>query len=126
MGSAESRRAVLNNGGWGMRYAEYQKKVARLDRQIGDCLRREERVASGRPWYFKMAPSLAVSAIETSNRKRAVLARERARLDRETFGAASLIWNVEPTAVFLRTVPSSPEAIDQLRAAADAAYDIRS
>lgn len=108
-----------------MRYAEYQKKIARLEQQIDECLRREARAASGRPWYYRIVPSLAASAIEASGCKRAALARQRARLERETFANAGLMWNADPAAVFLRTVPSSPAAIDKLRAAADAAFDIR-
>lgn len=108
-----------------MRYAEYREKIARLDKQIAECVRREVRAANGHPWYFKVMPSLAAKAIEESSAKRGELARARARLEREIFGAASLVWNVDPTAVFRRTVPSSEDAIERLRAAADAAFDLQ-
>ena len=104
-----------------MRYAEYLKTLARLDKEIAECLRREEKAASGKPWYFKVVPSLAANAIEVASEQRGKLARTRARLERETY-AASLLWNVDPVAVFRRTVPSSPDAVALLRAAADAAF----
>jgi hypothetical protein len=106
-----------------MRYAEYHKKIARLDQEIAECLAQEDRAASGKPWYLKVMPSLAMKAIEASNRKRCALARERAKLVRETFGGTSLLWNADPTAVFRRTVPGSSEAVEQLRTVADAAFD---
>ena len=107
-----------------MRYAEYREKLARLDKEIADCVRREDRAASGHPWYFKVMPILAANAIEAATSKRVELARARARLERETFGA-SLLWNAEPTAVFRRTVPSSDDAVERLRAAADASFDLQ-
>lgn len=108
-----------------MRYAEYHKKLARLDKGIADCLSREARAAAGSPWYYRVVPSLAAKAIETASAKRIKLARERARLERETYAAASLLWNADPVAVLSRTVPASDEAIAQLRAAADAAFDLK-
>lgn len=107
-----------------MRYAEYHKKLARLDKDIAECLRREARAAAGSPWYFRVMPSLATKAIEASSTKRVKLARARAQLERETFAAASLLWNADPVAVFRRTVPASDEAVARLRAAADAAFDL--
>jgi len=109
-----------------MRYAEYLEKVACLDKQIADCLKHEARAASGHPWYLKVMPSLAARVIEDSARKRGALARRRAEIERSMFGAASLLWNADPTAFFRRTVPSSDEAVERLRAAADAAYDLQS
>lgn len=108
-----------------MRYAEYHKKVARLDKEIADCLRREARAASGSPWYYRVMPSLAAKAIEESSARRAKLARSRAKLERDVFGAASLLWNADPEAVFRHTVPVSDEAVERLRAAADAAFDVQ-
>lgn len=108
-----------------MRYAEYREKLACLDKEIADCVHREDRAASGHPWYFKVMPILATMAIEEASNRRGKLARARARLERETFGAASLMWNVEPTAVFRRTIPSSDDAVERLRAAADAAFDLQ-
>ena len=108
-----------------MRYSEYHTKLARLDKQIVDCLHREARAAEGHPWYFKVMPSLAAKAIDSLAAKRCELARERAKLERETFGAASLLWNADPTAVFRRTVPGSDEAVERLRAVADAAFDLQ-
>jgi hypothetical protein len=108
-----------------MRYAEYHKKIARLDKEIADCLRREARAASGSPWYYRVMPSLAAKAIEESSARRAKLARARATLERDVFGAASLVWNADPVAVFRRTVPGSEQAVERLRAAADAAFDLQ-
>lgn len=107
-----------------MRYAEYHKKITRLDQRIAVYIDRETRATSGNgPWFVKLFPSLRQTAIDVASRKRVELARERARLEREQFGGASLLWNADPVAVFRRTVPSSQEAIERLRAAADAAYD---
>ena len=108
-----------------MRYAEYHKNLARLDKEIAECLRREIRAANGSPWYYRMMPSLAAKAIAAASTRRGELARQRARLERETFGASSLLWNVDPVAVFRRSVPSSDEAVSQWRAAADAAFDLQ-
>lgn len=108
-----------------MRYAEYHKKIARLDKEIAHCLRREARAASGSPWYYRVMPSLATKAIEESSARRASLARQRAKLERDTFGAASLLWNADPVAVFRRTVPASEDTVERLRAAADAAFDLK-
>ena len=108
-----------------MRYAEYHKKLARLDKEIAECVRREAKAASGSPWYFRVVPSLAAKAIEEASAKRGELARQRARLEREIFGEASLLWNADPVAVFRRTVPSSDDAVERLRAAADAAFDLQ-
>ncbi len=107
-----------------MRYVEYQEKLARLDQEIAECVRREVRAAGGSPWYFRVMPSLAANAIEVASTRRGKLARERARLEREIFSQASLLWNVDPEAVFRRTVPSSDDAVERLRAAADAAFDL--
>jgi len=108
-----------------MRYAEYREKLARLDKEIADCVRREDRAASGHPWYFKVMPILATMAIEEASNQRGKLARARARFERETFGVASMMWNAEPTAVFRRTVPSSDDAVERLRASADASFDLQ-
>lgn len=108
-----------------MRYAEYHKEIARLDKEIAECLNREIRAANGKPWYLGVMPSLAAKTIEAAAGRRAKLARKRARIDRETFGAASLLWNADPTAVFRRSVPSSESAVELLRVAADAAFDIQ-
>lgn len=107
-----------------MQYAEYREKLARFDKEIADCVHREDRAVSGHPWYFKVMPILATMAIEEASNQRGKLARARARLERETF-ASSLIWNVEPTAVFRRTMPSSEDAVARLRAVADAAFDLQ-
>lgn len=108
-----------------MRYAEYHKKLARLDKQIAECVRREAKAASGSPWWFRVVPSLATKAIDVAAAQRGKLARERAKLEHEVFGGASLLWNVDPVAVFRRTVPSSENAVQRLRAAADAAFDLK-
>lgn len=107
-----------------MRYAEYQKAVARLDSEIAKKRTREQRAAQGRaPWYLHLFPDMRAAVIEKAAKERAVLAGKRATLEREMFGTASLLWNCDPAAVFRRSVPSSPEAVETLRAAADAALD---
>lgn len=108
-----------------MRYAQYHKKLARLDKQIAECVRREAKAASGSPWWYRVMPSLAAKAIDEAATRRAKLARERARLEYEVYGASSLLWNTDPVAVFRRTVPSSEEAVVRLRAAADAAFQLK-
>ncbi len=108
-----------------MRYAEYHKKIARLDKEIADCLRREARAANGSPWYYRVMPSLAAKAIAETTARRTKLARSRAKLERDVFGDASLLWNADPVAVFRRTLPASDEAVEHLRAAADAAFDLQ-
>ncbi len=108
-----------------MRYAEYLKQAARLDKEIADCLNREIKAANGNgPWYVRLFPSLRNTTIEVANRKRGVLARQRAKLVRETFADPSTVWNIDASAAFRKTVPSSPEATEQLSAAANAALDI--
>lgn len=108
-----------------MRYAEYHKKLARLDKQIAECVRREAKAAGGSPWWFRVMPSLAAKAIDEVATRRGRLARERAKLEQDVFGASSLLWNTDPVAVFRRTVPSSEEAVEHLRAAADAAFKLK-
>jgi hypothetical protein len=108
-----------------MRYTEYQKKLARLDKDIADCLARENRAAEGRPWYFRMMPSLAARVIEESTARREALAEKRLKLERKVFGADALMWNADPAAVFRRTVPGSDDSVAMLRAAADAAFDLK-
>jgi hypothetical protein len=112
--------------GWGMRYEEYLKQATRLEKEIANCLSREIKAASGSgPWYVKLFPGLRSTTINVANRKRGVLARERAKLEREAFADPSTVWNADAAAVFRRAVPSSPEAIEHLRLAADAAFDIQ-
>jgi hypothetical protein len=108
-----------------MRYAEYHQKIARLDKEIAECLRCEARAASGSPWYYRVMPSLAAKAIEESRTRRTKLARSRAKLESNVFAAASLLWNADPVAVFRRTVPVSEDAVGQLRAAADAMFNLQ-
>lgn len=110
-----------------MRYEEYLKQATRLEKEIANCLSREIKAANGSgPWYVKLFPGLRSTTINVANRKRGVLAHQRAILAREVFADPSTIWNVDVTAVFRRTVPSSPDAIEHLRSAADAAFDIQS
>ena len=109
-----------------MRYHEYLKQATRLDKGIANCLNREVKAANGTgPWYVRLFPSLRNTTIEVANRKRGVLARQRAQLVREMFADPSTVWNVDATAVFRRSVPSSPEAVEHLRNAANAAADFQ-
>lgn len=107
-----------------MRYAEYLKQATHLENNIAECLSREIRAANGKgPWYVRLFPSLRSTTIEVANRKRGVLARKRAQLERAMFADPSTVWNADVTAVFRKTVPSSPDAIERLRDAANAAFD---
>lgn len=110
-----------------MRYAEYLKQTTRLEKEIADCLGREIKTASGNgPWYVRLFPSLRSTTIEVANRKRGVLARRRAQLERETFADPSTVWNADAAAVFRKTIPCSPDAVERLRDAANAAFDSQS
>lgn len=107
-----------------MRYAEYHKKMARLDRGIADCLQRETKAMTGEgPWYVRMFPSLRESAIKAANRKRGKLIGERNTLDAGMF-ASSLVWNTPVVGLFRSAAPASPEAMASLCEAADAAFDL--
>ncbi len=109
-----------------MRYGEYLKQTTRLEKEIADCLSREIKAANGNgPWYVRLFPSLRSTTIEVANRKRGVLARKRAQLEREMFADPSIVWNADVAAAFRKTVPSSPDAIERLRDAANAAFDVR-
>lgn len=109
-----------------MRYAEYHKEVARLDKEIAKQLDREVRAGgNGGPWYLYLFPDMRPSAAEKAAKKRGELARQRTLLERQMFGADALIWNANPMAVFRRTVPASSEAVSTLRAAADAALELK-
>jgi|GEM_PF-1430157 len=109
-----------------MRYAEYHKEVARLDKEIAKQLDREVRASgNGGPWYLHLFPDMRTSVAAKAAKKRGELARQRALFEREMFGADALIWNSNPAAVFRRTVPASPEAVATLRAAADAALELK-
>lgn len=107
-----------------MRYTEYHKALARLDSEIGQQRERELRAANGAgPWYLHLFPDMRGSVIDKAVAKRAALAQQRALLEQEMFGGASVIWNANAAAVFRRTVPTSPDAVATLRAAADAALE---
>jgi len=107
-----------------MRYAEYHKALARLDSEIAKQMDREHRAANGAgPWYLHLFPDMRGSVIDKAAAKRSALAQQRAQFEQEMFGGAGVMWNANAAAVFRRTVPSSPEAIAMLRAAADAALE---
>ncbi len=109
-----------------MRYAEYQKQATRLEKQIADCLNREVRAANGNgPWYVRLFPGLRNTTIEVANRKRGALAHKRAQLEREAFADPSTIWNADVSAAFRKTALGSPDAVEQLRDAANAAFDLQ-
>lgn len=113
-------------GGLGMRYQEYLREATRLEKEIADCLSREIKAASGKgPWYVKLFPSLRSTTIHVANRKRGVLAHQRATLERDFFADPSHLFNADVNAVFRRTVPNSDEAVKHLQSVADAAVDFR-
>jgi hypothetical protein len=107
-----------------MRYEEYLKQAERLEKQIAECLSREVKTANGSgPWFVKLFPGLRRTTINVANRKRGMFALQRAALEREVFADPSTVFNANANLVFRRTVPNSPEAVNNLRAVADAAYD---
>lgn len=107
-----------------MRYTEYHKAMARLDAAIAKQLDRERRASNGAgPWYLHLFPDMRDGVIDKAINARTTLARQRARLEQEMYGAGGLLWNANAASVFRRTVPASAEAIASLRAAADAALN---
>ena len=109
-----------------MRYQEYLKLATRLEKEIADYLSREIKAANGSgPWYVKLFPGLRSTTIQVANRKRGVLAYQRALLEREFFADPSHLFNADVNAVFRRTVPNSQEAVKHLQCVADAAVDFR-
>jgi len=107
-----------------MRYSEYIKQATRLEKEIAECWNREVKVEAGKgPWFVHFIPSLRSSAIAVAKRKRQALAGERHRLEREYFADPAYVWNADAVNAFRRTVPSSPESVRLLHAAADAALD---
>jgi len=62
-----------------MRYAEYHKEVARLDKEIAKQLDREVRASgNGGPWYLHLFPDMRTSVAAKAAKKRGELARQRA------------------------------------------------
>jgi hypothetical protein len=109
-----------------MRYREYKNTAIRLEKQIAECLSREINAANGTgPWYVKIFPGLRETTIRVANRKRGILAHQRALLEREVFADPSILFNTTATACLRRTVPNSREAVAGLRSTADAALDFQ-
>lgn len=109
-----------------MRYQEYLKLATRLEKEIADYLGREIKAANGSgPWYVKLFPGLRSTTIHVANRKRGMLAYQRAVLEREFFADPSYLFNADANAVLRRTMPNSPEAVKHLQSVADAAVDFR-
>jgi hypothetical protein len=107
-----------------MRYSDYVKETGRLDKAIAECWDREARTASGKgPWFVRLFPGLRNTTIDVAGRKRGMLARQRAMLDRDFFAAPSTLWNDPAVAAFRQTVPSSQDAVACLRDAAEAALN---
>jgi hypothetical protein len=105
-----------------MRFSDYMKQRARIDRAISECWARETKAENGKgPWFVRIFPSLRETTITVASRKRAALAKQRHRLQREVFADPAYLWNGVALNAFRRTVPSSTEAVKLLRAAADAA-----
>lgn len=105
-----------------MRYAEYQREIARLDQEIAKKRGREVRATGGGgPWYLHVFPDMRRSVSEKAARERLELVRQRTALERQMFCADAMVWNSNPAIMFRRTVPSSADAITALRSAADAA-----
>lgn len=115
-----------NWGFKGMRYQEYLKEATRLEHEIAKCLSRETKAANGTgPWFVKLFPGLRDTTIKVANRKRGVLAHQRAVLEQEVFGDPSILFNTNIAACLRHTVPNSPEAVMQLKAMADAKIDFQ-
>lgn len=107
-----------------MRFSDYVRQVARIDKTIAECWQREEKAESGKgPWFVRIFPGLRSTTISVANRKRAALAKERYRLQRAMFADPAFVWNGDAVNAFRRTVPSSADAVRMLRDAADSALD---
>lgn len=110
--------------GLGMRFSEYLKEMTRLEKTIVECWDREMRAEAGKgPWFVRIFPGLRSTTITVANRKRLALARQRHRLQCEYFGDPAFMWNADALNAFRRTVPSSHDAVERLRDAADAAIN---
>jgi hypothetical protein len=117
------KRQVVAEG-WAMRFSEYLKQMTRLEKTIAECWDRESKAEAGKgPWFVRVFPGLRATTITVANRKRLALARQRHRLQREYFADAAFMWNVDAVNAFRRTVPSSHDAVELLRDAADAAIN---
>jgi hypothetical protein len=107
-----------------MRYSDYLKEAGRLEKAIAACWEREAKAAGGKgPWFVRLFPGLRNTTIDVAGRKRGMLARQRAKLDRDFFAASSTLWNDPAVAAFRQTVPSSQDAVTCLRHAAEAALN---
>jgi len=105
-----------------MRYSEFARRNARLEKAIAEYWSREVKAETGNgPWFVLLFPGLRSSTIAVANRKRLALINERHRLQRAYFGDPACMWNADAVNAFRRTVPSSPDAVSLLRTAADAA-----
>jgi len=107
-----------------MRYSDYLKRATRLEKSIAESWDREEKAETGKgPWFVRLFPGLRSSSIAVTSRKRRALAQEYHRLFRTTFADPAYLWNGDAVNAFRRTVPSSPQAVNMLRDAAEAALD---
>jgi hypothetical protein len=107
-----------------MRYSEYLKKAERLEKSIAAYWDREMKTETGKgPWFVRIFPGLRSTTIAVASRKRGVLAGERHRLQRDYFADPAFLWNAGAVNAFRRTVPSSHDAIELLRNAANSALD---
>ena len=108
-----------------MRYSEYVKEAARLEKTIAECWQREVKATNGQgPWFVKLFPGLRNTTIDVAARKRGASARRRARLEREFFAAPTTLYNDAAVAAFRPAVPSSEDAVEVLRDAAVASLDM--
>ncbi|HUO98875.1 MAG TPA: hypothetical protein VMU01_09410 [Rhizomicrobium sp.] len=107
-----------------MRFSEYLKQSARIEKSIAECWDREIKAESGKgPWFVRLFPGLRATTITVASRKRQALARQRHLLQRTYFADPSYLWNADALNAFRRTVPSSADAVKLLRDAAEAALN---
>ena len=120
--NAKKKKVVAK--GSAMRFSDYLKQMTRLEKTIAECWDREVRAESGKgPWFVRIFPGLRSTTITVANRKRLILARQRHRLQRDYFADPAFLWNADAVNAFRRTVPSSQDAVERLRDAADAAVN---
>jgi|WetSurMetagenome_2_1015567.scaffolds.fasta_scaffold166421_2 hypothetical protein len=107
-----------------MRYCDYLKETARLEKTIAESWQREVKALSGKgPWFVRLFPGLRGTAIDVAGRKRGAAALKRAKLQSEFFAPPSTLYNDAAVAALRPVVPGSEDDIAYLRDAAAAALN---